>query len=108
MGYQVWSHASPWALVMSVDASTNTVLLKAPASTHYLVTAYTSEATKLTNVNTQVVPGLGVNPAGPAADGSTGAASSGTTSKAPIPAPGILLVVGAVGVAFALTRRKLA
>src|SRR5207237_255662 len=48
-GYQVWSHNSPWALVITVDAGTNTLVQKGPASTHYLVTAFTSDATKLTD-----------------------------------------------------------
>ncbi|HUR60882.1 MAG TPA: hypothetical protein VM286_00765 [Candidatus Thermoplasmatota archaeon] len=101
LGYQVWSHNSPWALVLTVGADTNTIVQKAPADTHYLVTAYTSEATKLTDINTQAVPGLGVDPDG---------AGAGTTSggKGAIPAPGVLVGLGAVAVALVLARRRLA
>jgi hypothetical protein len=107
-GYQVWSHSSPWALVLNVDANTNTLVQKAPASTHYLVTAYTSEATKLGDINSQPVPGLGVNPDGPAADGSGGSASTTTKGKGAIPAPEIVFGLAAVAVALAVARRRLA
>jgi hypothetical protein len=107
LGYQVWAHDSPWALVLTVDASTTTIVQKAPASTHYLVTAFTSEATKLSDINTQPVPGLGVNPSGPAADGSSGTAGD-TKTKGSIPAPGLVVALGTVAVALALARRRLA
>jgi hypothetical protein len=110
LGYQVWSHASPWAFVMSVDASMTTVVQKAPASTHYLVTAFTSEATKLTDINTQPVPGLGASPTGPAADGNAMEAGSTSASKTKGAIPGVEVVAGlaAVAVALALARRRLA
>jgi hypothetical protein len=109
LGYQVWSHNSPWTLVMTVDGSTTTIVQKASASTHYLVTAFTSEATKLIDINTQPVPGLGVNPDGPAPDGSAGTAGTSTSKgKGAIPAPELVLGLGAVAVALAVARRRLA
>jgi hypothetical protein len=100
MGYQVWRHTSPWSLVTSLDAATTTYRdADAPKGAVYLVTAYSSEATKLTDIVTQDVPGLGANPT------SDHTATGGP--KGAIPASGLLLGLGALGVCLLLARRRL-
>ncbi|MEA3203326.1 MAG: pyoluteorin transport system ATP-binding protein, partial [Thermoplasmata archaeon] len=64
-GYQLWRSNSPWVLVSTSQGPRNHFDdIGAPPSSGYLVTAFTSEATRLTDVNHEEVPGLGVNPAG--------------------------------------------
>ncbi len=108
-GYQVWSHNSPYVLLATLNDPSKTSYTDAAGttSTGYLVTSFHGSDGNLTaaQVNAGQIPGLKANTI-PAGAVGTGAVSA-TSTKAPIPAPGIVVALGAVAVALVLARRRL-
>lgn len=101
-GYQVWSSASPFALVATLTGqSANTYTHQdADKDLTYLVTAYTDTQLTAEQVNNGDVPGYSGVPEGQPVQGGGG-------KRGWIPGPSLALVVLALaGVALAVRRRQ--